>query len=139
MHLIKKILFISSILICEVIMANPIVKEIKTCPDSPNCVSTMVSSTKHRMDPWAYSGEKEALMKTVKDKVLSEHRVELKDSGVDYFHFVFTTPFMRFKDDVWMYFDDTNKKVHFKSASRLGYSDMGLNKKRMKRLKSLIF
>jgi uncharacterized protein (DUF1499 family) len=41
---------------------------------------------------------------------------------------------MRFHDDLEFYFDDENKFVHFRSSSRIGYSDMGLNRARYKSL-----
>lgn len=45
----------------------------------------------------------------------------------EYLHFVFKTK-LGFKDDVEFYYD--GQVIHFRSESRLGYSDMGLNKKR---------
>jgi uncharacterized protein (DUF1499 family) len=45
---------------------------------------------------------------------------------------------MRFVDDVEFLFDDTNKKIHVRSASRVGYSDMGVNRKRVEELRKLL-
>ncbi len=35
------------------------------------------------------------------------------------------------KDDVEFYFDEAAQVIHFRSASRVGYSDWGVNRKRM--------
>ena len=48
----------------------------------------------------------------------------------DYLYAVFTSPLMRFKDDVEVYIDESSNLVHFRSASRVGYSDLGVNRKR---------
>ena len=48
----------------------------------------------------------------------------------DYIHAVFTSRLFRFKDDVEFYIDAAAEQVHFRSGSRVGYSDMGANRKR---------
>ncbi len=91
------------------------------------------------MNPWSYNGEKKAVMSTLSSKVLKMERVKLKNSSEDHLHFIFTSKLMRFKDDVYFYFDDEKKLIHFKSASRTGYSDWGVNKDRMNLIKSMLF
>ncbi len=120
-------------------MSFDVVEEIKKCPSSPNCVSSLAKSKKHYMEPWTYSGEKAAVMATLREKVLSLPRVKLVGEGSDYYHFVFTSKILRFKDDVWFFVDGESKKIHFKSASRLGRSDFGVNKERLLGLKKRIF
>ena len=44
--------------------------------------------------------------------------------------FIFTSGKMKYNDDVEFLFDDANELVHYRSNSRVGYSDMGLNKER---------
>ena len=46
----------------------------------------------------------------------------------------FRTRIIGFIDDVDFYFDDENKVINFRSASRIGYYDLGLNKRRMKKI-----
>jgi len=40
----------------------------------------------------------------------------------------------RFVDDVEFYLDETARVVHFRSASRMGYYDFGMNRRRMKEI-----
>jgi uncharacterized protein (DUF1499 family) len=42
----------------------------------------------------------------------------------------------RFVDDVEFYIDERANLIHFRSASRLGYSDMGVNRKRMETIRA---
>jgi uncharacterized protein (DUF1499 family) len=54
-----------------------------------------------------------------------------------YIHAEFTSAFFRFVDDVEFYFDSEAKIIHMRSASRIGYSDFGVNRKRLEKLRSL--
>ncbi|MFT7527048.1 MAG: hypothetical protein ACI9LY_002200, partial [Arenicella sp.] len=54
-----------------------------------------------------------------------------------YVYSVFTTRLMRFKDDVEFYIDEAHQLVHFRSASRVGHSDLGANRKRYQSFKEL--
>ena len=58
----------------------------------------------------------------------------ITDEG-DYLYAEFTSLIFRFVDDVEFSFDDGNKLIHFRSASRLGYSDLGANRKRMEEIR----
>lgn len=51
--------------------------------------------------------------------------------------FSFTTGIGKFVDKVTFYFDQENKLIHFRSASQVGWSDMGANKRRMKKVRKL--
>jgi uncharacterized protein (DUF1499 family) len=53
-----------------------------------------------------------------------------------YIHAEFTSAFFRFVDDVEFYFDDKAKTLHVRSASRIGRSDFGVNRKRIEELRS---
>ena len=43
---------------------------------------------------------------------------------------------MGYKDDIEFYFDDTSNVVQFRSDSRDGYLDMGVNRKRYDEIKN---
>ena len=46
----------------------------------------------------------------------------------------FTSSIFKFVDDVEFYFDMSEDQIHFRSASRRGKTDFGVNKKRMKEI-----
>ncbi|MGY5450306.1 DUF1499 domain-containing protein [Agarivorans sp. MS3-6] len=48
----------------------------------------------------------------------------------EYVHVVFFSPTVGYRDDVELLFDEANQQLHFRSQSRVGYSDMGINKQR---------
>ena len=41
----------------------------------------------------------------------------------------------RFVDDMEFYFDNDRKTIHLRSASRIGYSDLGVNRRRIERIR----
>jgi uncharacterized protein (DUF1499 family) len=89
------------------------------------------------MDPWTLVGTKEESIQKIKKIALAEPRVKLVSESSDELHFIFKTKLMGFKDDV--YFKIEGDKVHFKSASRLGYRDFDVNKERIEKLKKEYF
>jgi len=112
--------------------------ELKKCPKSPNCVSTQAANTdkRHYIDSWSFEDAAEAKEK-IKKAISDFGNAEIITEKENYFHAVFITGFWRYKDDVEFYFDQENKLIHFRSASRLGYSDQGVNRERMEALKTL--
>ncbi|MFW9874656.1 MAG: DUF1499 domain-containing protein [Candidatus Thorarchaeota archaeon] len=107
------------------------------CPKSPNCVSTHSSNEKHKMEPIKYEGSVEEAKSKIITIINSLKRSKIVTETENYLHIEFRTAVWRFVDDVEFYFDDKEKVIHFRSAARLGYSDLGVNRKRMKNIKEL--
>ncbi|RDY70245.1 DUF1499 domain-containing protein [Halobacillus sp. SY10] len=102
------------------------------CPKSPNCVSTQTDQEEKKMTALAFSKDLETTKSVIK-KVLSEmERTAVETETENYIHAVVESKWMKFKDDVEFYFDQEEEVIHFRSASRVGHSDFGVNKKRMK-------
>ncbi len=108
------------------------------CPNSPNCVSTSSDSSEHAIAPFRYRKSRAEAKEVVKEAVRTLPRTKLVEEAETYLHYEFTSLIMRFVDDVEFLFDDETKTIHFRSASRIGHSDFGVNRKRMERLRSLI-
>ena len=105
-------------------------------PSSPNGVSSQTAEVDKKVEPLAFQGTfQESKSKLV--KIISNYPGAAIITNEDhYIHSIFTTSTMKFKDDVEFYFDDKAQVVHFRSASRVGYSDMGMNRKRYEDIKS---
>jgi uncharacterized protein (DUF1499 family) len=96
----------------------------------PNCVSSQAMNDAKKVNPFKYSSDLKEQMKKVVNAISGMSGVEIKQTSDNYLYAVFTTKIMRFKDDVEVYLDDVSKTLHFRSASRVGYSDLGVNRKR---------
>jgi len=62
-------------------------------------------------------------------------RAQIETVKPGYIHSVFRSRVFRFADDVELFFGLAPGVVHFRSASRLGYSDFGANRRRMEALR----
>ncbi|MFW9877420.1 MAG: DUF1499 domain-containing protein [Candidatus Thorarchaeota archaeon] len=107
------------------------------CPKSPNCVSTQSTDAKHKMDPLSYTTSLEEVKAKILKIINSLKRSRIITETNNYIHVEFRTLVFRFVDDVEFYFDDSEKIIHFRSAARLGYSDLGVNRKRMENITKL--
>lgn len=106
-------------------------------PDSPNAVSSQTDQVDKRVEPFPYSGNLEQTKALIKKAASDFGGAQIFVEKPDYLHLVFTVPFIPFKDDVEFFFSEMERVVHYRSASRLGYSDLGVNRKRYERLRSL--
>lgn len=95
------------------------------------------------MPPLRYPGSAEEARKTLLNVLQSSRGVRVVEVEDVYLHAEFTTLLFRFVDDVEFLIDPVAKLVHFRSASRVGHSDLGTNRRRMsdlsRRLSSLGF
>lgn len=104
-------------------------------PNKPNAVSSQSSDSEKYVDPLDFKGNLEDSKKIITAIVNDYNGANIKKNDTNYIYAVFTTGKMKFHDDVEFYFDEKNKKIHFRSSSRVGYSDMGMNRKRYDELK----
>ena len=107
------------------------------CPKSPNCVSTQDIDEKQKMEPINYSGSLEDAKAKIIGIINSLKRSKIITNEENYIHIEFRTATFRFVDDVEFLFDDKEKIIHFRSRARMGYSDMGVNRKRMEEITRL--
>ena len=105
------------------------------CPDTPNCVSSRAGSGKRHIDPIVYDGTLEYARLRLLEAVADFSRARLIREENAYLHVVFTSLLFRFEDDVEFEFDDDEKQIHMRSASRTGYSDFGVNRRRLESIR----
>ena len=106
------------------------------CPASPNCVSSQSGDEGHAVDPLRYTSSGAAAMARLKDIISRMKRAKIVTESPGYLHVEFTSFLFRFVDDVEFYADDAAKIIHVRSASRLGYSDLGVNRRRVESLRA---
>lgn len=104
------------------------------CPEKPNCVSTRSTDPAKRMPALGFEGEIEPVRAAILDVLARAPRARVVAAEADYIHAEFTTLLFRFVDDVEFAIDPAAKRVDFRSASRVGHSDLGTNRRRMESL-----
>ena len=112
-------------------------KSLSPCPARPNCVSTQATGDGHAIAPFRYRKSRAEAKESLKEIVRTLSRTKLVEEDESYLHYEFTSLLLRFVDDVEFLLDDESKTIHFRSASRTGYGDLGVNRKRMEEIRSL--
>ena len=105
------------------------------CPDTPNCVSSQATDEQHAIAPLSFEGEPAEALARLKGALRSMPRVTVVEESGTYIRVEFRTALMRFVDDGEFLLDAQAKRIHFRSAARLGYSDLGKNRERMETLR----
>jgi uncharacterized protein (DUF1499 family) len=108
--------------------------DLAPCPDSPNCVSTKNKDPDRAMTPLPYIKSGEESMNRLVALVREMKRATIVSATPSYLHVEFRSALFRFVDDVEFVLDDSARVIHFRSASRAGYYDFGVNRKRMKEI-----
>lgn len=117
------------------------------CPDSPNCVSSYADDEVHHVDPLPLPVGTEssapalvgaASLVAVRRALASMPRTKIVTEDGDYVHATCTSLVFRFVDDLELRLDRQQEVIHVRSASRVGYGDLGVNRRRVERLRSLL-
>jgi len=105
------------------------------CPDCPNCVSTQAVDPEHQMDPIPFIQSSEQAQRQLEAIIRSMPNSRIVSSNAGYIYAEFVSLFFGFVDDVELAIDETEQLIHFRSASRTGRSDFGVNRKRMEQVR----
>jgi uncharacterized protein (DUF1499 family) len=106
------------------------------CPSTPNCVSSQSSDRVHAVEPLSFTGTAAEAHAQIRKIILSMKRSRIIADTDSYIHAEFASAVFRFVDDVEFQFDDGAKVIHVRSAARLGYSDLGVNRKRVEEIQA---
>lgn len=119
--------------------ASGLVEEILSkCPNKPNCVcSEYKDDANHYIDPISIPQNITFDTFPLLKEIIQDMGGTIHIENDNYLAATFTSAIFKFVDDIEIRIDSTQKVIHIRSASRVGYSDMGVNKKRMKLLKKL--
>ena len=104
------------------------------CPDSPNCVSSLASDEVHEIDPLPLPTADPIAV--VREIVESFPRTTIVAADDRYLHATFASRVFRFVDDVEFLVDEAAGVLQVRSASRLGYGDMGVNRGRVEEIRA---
>ncbi|MEM9775434.1 MAG: DUF1499 domain-containing protein [Chloroflexota bacterium] len=107
---------------------------IAPCPESPNCVSSKETDDLHKIDPFDIGADGAQSTLAQLEQVLSEMDNSTIITKTDNYLFAeFRSPFWRFVDDVEFFAGPD--KIDVRSAARIGYSDMNVNRKRVESIR----
>ena len=107
--------------------------KLRPCPRPSNCVCSEDENAP--IAPLEFAGDPDRAFQSLVDFLEAEPRVSLQTVEPDYAHAVFKTRVMRFRDDVEFRVDAEQGVIHVRSASRVGYSDLGANRARIESIR----
>jgi len=105
--------------------------QLRPCPKSPNCVSSEAGTPPDKLVPPFPASDGLGEMNRLRVILAAWPRTAIITNADGYLHAEFTSRIMRFVDDVEFRYDAAAKVIHVRSASRLGESDLGVNRKRV--------
>ena len=110
---------------------------LQPCHESPNCVlSQGAEDDSHRIAPLALGSDPDAGWKALRDLVANTDGTIILDESEGYLHARCTTAILRFHDDLELLLDPEAGVVQVRSASRVGRSDLGTNRRRVEALRA---
>ena len=105
--------------------------KLKPCPGTPNCVNSQSDNSQEKIEPLPAVPISE-----VKKVVESMERTTIITETDNYLYAEFKSKLMGYVDDVEFYLDPTENVIHVRSASRLGKSDLGVNRARVEEIRT---
>jgi len=108
------------------------------CPNSPNGVCSQDARPAHSIAPLTYTGPWPAARQKLLAVIRSMPRSRVVTEQGDYIHAEFTSAVFGFVDDVEFRVDAAAHVIHVRSAARAGYSDLGVNRRRVEKLRGML-
>ena len=105
--------------------------KLAVCPGTPNCVCSQSEDPQFKIEP--LPSVMIADLKTIVENLEGTTIIEATDN---YLYAEFKSKLMGYVDDVEFYRDTDANVVQVRSASRIGKSDLGVNRKRIEEIRS---
>lgn len=112
--------------------------KLSLCPDKPNCVcSEKGNNTIHTVEPIDIPEGSDRAIFALLSRIIQETGGTTQTAAGDYLAATFTSNIFGFVDDLEFRIDRQQGLIHIRSASRVGYSDAGVNRKRAQQITQL--
>jgi uncharacterized protein (DUF1499 family) len=118
--------------------AQPEYTKLAPCPASPNCVSSLELGTSHGIEPFVIQGDPDRAWAQIRESVLALPRTKIVSESEAYLHVQCLSRVFRFVDNLELEISQDGGMVSVRSASVSGYSDMGVNRRRVESLRAVL-
>ena len=105
------------------------------CAARPNCVSSDAADAAHRVEPFRLALPAPEAWAAARRAVAKLPRVTVVTEREGYLHAECESRLLRFVDDLELQLRPADGAIAVRSASRLGYSDLGVNRARVEELR----
>jgi uncharacterized protein (DUF1499 family) len=105
------------------------------CPESPNCVVSQNGDETHAIAPIPYHTDLATARATLVKVLSVVPRTTIIQQTDNYLQAESKSRIFGFIDDVEFYFPENESVIQMRSASRVGESDLGVNRRRMEQIR----
>lgn len=105
------------------------------CPNARTCASSYASDPGRALPPLPAQGGHAAALNRLQRLIEQDARGRVVERRPYYLRAVFTLPVFGFEDDVEFFWSEAEQVIHYRSASRVGNWDLGVNRRRLRRLR----
>ena len=105
------------------------------CPSRPNCVSSQAQDARHAIAPVRLKGDPTKAWTAIGDRVRELPRSTIVKTTDRYLHVTCKSRLFGFVDDLELLLDPVTRVIDIRSAARVGYSDLGVNRRRVETLR----
>lgn len=107
-----------------------------TCPERPNCVSSLATRASQEVAPFAFSGPADVAQVRLQHLIEQDGSASVVDARPGWLAIEFRSKLFGFIDDLRFELDPAAGVFHVHSASRSGYWDLGVNRRRVEALRA---
>lgn len=113
---------------------------LQACPTSPNCVSSQAerSDKVHYIESIIYRDNRKDVQLSIESFLLNQGNARIISSTLGYVHLEIKSKLIGFVDDVEFYLPEADSVIHVRSASRVGYSDLDVNRERIEQVRAFL-
>ncbi len=108
------------------------------CDGLLNCTASTASNKKHLVEPLTYTSPAVEVISKLGNLISQQPGANIVTTEPYYLHATYRTKLLGYTDDLEVLLDQTNGVLHIRSASRLGKSDLGANRKRIEALREFV-
>jgi len=110
--------------------------ELLKCGSNPNCVSSIDSRDKFKIEPLYYAGSPELAMERLVTVLKAQKRTEVVGEFPTRIHAIRKSAAFGFIDDMFFVLDAERNVINVHSSARSGYYDFGVNRRQMEIIRS---
>ena len=112
------------------------IMSLSPCSNNPNCVSSQATDKDHFIEPFTFNDTPQQAWQRLTAALLAEKRLTITSEEGNHLHAEARSLIFRFVDDVEFLLSREHGRIDCRSASRTGYSDFGVNRKRLEQIRA---
>lgn len=109
---------------------------LRPCPTAPHCVNSEATDPRHAIAPLLLRGPGPPAWQKVVAAVAATERTTVVENDANYLRAEVTSPWHIYTDDLELLFVPAQGRIEVRSASRVGYYDFQVNRKRVEALRA---